>query len=245
MAKYSVYYTSYSSSEEATTYSKDRAVFGFYIGGMINIADIGSVFYYIIGVLYLFGEFNYIEYLKSLGLLLVMSVISAYFYMIREKITDMNCKLILLRENAEKNSVGSDERKIFELQIKSECKSYIKICIQLYLMNFLPALLLGTGVIGCVKSIYMLYHKEDGILGLLISIPIIISCILYFILKHKSEHRDSTSKMIKHKKIKINESNRHAKNHQINRKIAFCRKCGSKLYPDSKYCPECGTEIIR
>lgn len=32
---------------------------------------------------------------------------------------------------------------------------------------------------------------------------------------------------------------------QVNNKICFCRKCGSKLMDDAAFCNKCGTQVIK
>ena len=241
MAKYKISYTSYPSSAEATSYSQSRAMTGFYFGGMINLMIICSVVYYIFCVVGLFDGFDVIDYLKALGIIIVMSWVTLYYYVVRNIITDRECKMIIIREKAEEVGANNDEVKVIETQIRLQSKKHVKTSIKDYFAGLIPALSLGTGLIGCATSVYKLCHKNGSMIGLLISLLIIIGCGIYYTTKYTSKYNVSYHKLRK-EKTAVPET---LVSKSSNNEQQFCRKCGTRIYPDSLYCSKCGGKIIR
>lgn len=241
MARYRVSYSAYPSSKEATEYSKSRATNGFYAGGVVNMMIIGAVIWYIYGVIGLFGKLDIINYLESFSAITVMSWLTLYFYVLRSQITDRECKLIIIRENASRAGTEPAELKSLIAEIKSQYRLSMKESIKSFFSGFIPAFISGTGLIGAIKSVYMLCHEDSGLEGLIISLVIIASCVAYYVAKYASK----ASKPVIHE-INRNETNAaKVETSNMKQEMLYCRKCGNRIYPDSVFCSKCGTEIIR
>jgi len=241
MAKYNISYRAYPSSAEATNYSMNRATFGFYVGGIISLFILGSIFYYIVGVISLFAGFDYLFYLKSLGVFLAASLVALYFFMLRERITERNCRLIILREYAEDKGATPDEIKYLESQVKAQSRTDLIGFAKSFYLVFIPAVISGTGLIGCATSVLRLCHKKGGLIGLIVSLIILIAATIYYIARYVPHDRHPKE----NKKMRLTKDSPKETPNSASVEIAFCRKCGAKVYSDSIFCAKCGCKIIR
>jgi hypothetical protein len=70
MAKYRISYMSYPDCPAATEHSREQAESGFYMCGFAGFATLGILFWYILALVALFTELNYINFIEAFGALI-------------------------------------------------------------------------------------------------------------------------------------------------------------------------------
>lgn len=177
MAKYRISWTTYPSSEAASSYSAKRANVQIW-GSIFFLLAFFSIIWYIVGVTELFGQLDYIFYLKSLLAIVIMAWVIFYIIVVYNEMTDRRCKIIILEEAAAK--MGITDVKSEVAKIRSRSRNFIWETAKGFFGGFLLLLLAGTGLIGCIKSIIMISHNNGGTIGLIIALVLFIAGAFFF-----------------------------------------------------------------
>ena len=175
---YNISYMTYPSSREASSYSADRAKTMFFLWFVVFIASIVVIIFYIGGVVGLFGELKYINYFKTLLSVMIMSAVVLYCLIIYPELTDRKCRLIVLRVEAARNNQKVSQEQIDDIRSRSR-KNIIEL-IKDYYGGFLLLLIAATGLIGCIKCIYMMSNNTGEPIRLFIALALLVAGVVPF-----------------------------------------------------------------
>lgn len=96
MAKYPIYYLSYSSSEMATEYSRFRSQGLFVLFMFLVVFGGTAIVFYMFGIKDLIANMNIIYFLETLAAVVGASVFALYLSTIYPGLTDMRCEIMIL-----------------------------------------------------------------------------------------------------------------------------------------------------
>ena len=181
-----VTWKSYPSSKAATEYSARRANARVFFEYVTMVFSLFTIVWYILGVTELFGKVDYIFYLKSL---LAITITAGAFFLlvvVYEEMTDRKCLMIMLKEKAA--IIGAADVKIQINDIRSHSRKKIIDGALWFFGGYFLALLFLTGVIGCIKSITLINHKNGGTIGLIISLVLVACSSLLFFLYYRKKY---------------------------------------------------------
>lgn len=244
VARYRIAYTSYPNCPEATEYSRSRAVSYFTLGGFTILIIIASAVWFIIATGALFSGKNYIQFLQSFFSLNLSAALALYTFVLRFMITERNCKIIVIE--SQKQKINGNALDFYIKKITSESKTEQKTVSIKFFLVFYCIVLFTIGIIGIIKGLDLLLHKNSGSMLLIISIIFvfvveIVSWIVYKKTKRTMySHQESDFTQFKSQNVQIESSSLAS---SITSQVLFCNKCGYRLDDDSIFCAKCGCRI--
>lgn len=184
-----------------------------------------------------FGNYNWGEFLEAIAFTLVVATIDFYSFVIHRNNTQCEIKIILA-EDSNHNLPSFVVQQFCENLRKENKKTNKKACTRFFLV-FWVGLSDAIALIAAVKGVYFLCHSEGGLFLLLSGIiAIIVLSYLFWRLLSSSTHKPTTKPA--HVRKKLSET---ALNTAEKGDIAFCRKCGAKVFSDSVFCTKCGIKV--
>lgn len=244
MAKYPIYYLSYSSSERATEYSRFRSQGQFVLLMFLVVFGGTAIVFYMFGIKELIANMNIIYFLETLAAVVGASVFALYLSTIYPGLTDMRCEIMILKECA-----GSDKQmlKPYIQAIRKQAKDSMVDNMKPFIAGYCPIFTIGTGVIAAYHSIRMLLKQpyfSRYIVFLIISILLIAGGIAIYLVRYYRDKHSVPSPSDPHD---VNNDKTYERNEPQpdvnNGTILFCRKCGVRIMPDSVFCSKCGSKI--
>ncbi len=189
-------YMRYSDCPEATEYSRSRALGGWILRMISGVVGFGALICFITETIDLFSKPNWIDYLLSWGILLVVAAFDLYLLFFREMITNRECNVILAKKRLSSSpNVLSETIK----KLQSDSKLKMKSIAKYYSIYFLCGALCVTGLVGLVSGICFMCHGQNGIFLLiesLIGIIIVILLTVFFIKKLRGANGVQNTKVM-------------------------------------------------
>jgi hypothetical protein len=246
MARHTVFYTAYPNCPEATEYSRSRALASFYMGGLVSIGSIGSVIWFISATVSLFSDLVYLEFLKSLGLIIFVSLIDLYYFVFRNIITTRECTKIVA--NSCKDQFSSTQIDNYIRHLKAQSHAEMKMSSIRYLLFFFGGLFASVSGVGIIMGINFMCHRGSPPTILVFSILSFgIVAVVFLLLYKKILHKEAlaSQQMQNSSEQKFQEAKKSTGIvvDSNTDKMHFCRKCGAVVLPDSIYCAKCGMKL--
>lgn len=217
MARYAVHYTEYPNNAEATKYSRESAIRGFYNGGLIVTLTFLALLFYVNDLLALFTVGNVVAYFKSLGILSILMILTICHGIWRFIFVEAKCKMILVEY-----SKRSPYYPISDAIAAIKKNRWQRAIRAFFISLFLYAVVVGTSVAICgiVSGIKMGSAGKEilllSIIGLL-SLAIISFVIVILWFKYCKEIPRQV--------------------------ISFCKVCNVPLRA-GYICPKCAEQIL-
>ena len=230
-------YQNYPNCPRATEYSRSAESAAAYGGIFIGPITIGAVIAFLICTFSFFGKYNWGEFLGAIAFAVLVAIVDFYYFVIRLNNTQCEIKAILAEES--NRNLPSAVVQQFCENLRTENRKENKNAFMRFFSIFLVSLFDAVALIAAIKGIYFLCHREGGLfllLGAVVTMAILSYIIWWLIGGHSlksnetilTTNNDSTSST--HNSSKCDD-------------IAFCRKCGTKVFSDSVFCAKCGTKI--
>lgn len=230
-------YQKYPNCPRATEYSQSAESTAAYGGMLIGPITIGAVIAFLVCTFSFFGNYNWGEFLATIVFSVVVAIIDFYYFVIRPNNTQCEIKVILTEEGNRKLPTSVVQQ--FCENLRAENRTANKKEFAKFIRVFLVCLFDAVAVIATIKGVYFLCHKDGGLFLLLGGI-VAISILSYAIFKLLCSplHQSTAATTPASEKPAVNDS---ASIENID--IAYCRKCGTKVLPDSVFCAKCGTKV--
>lgn len=233
-------YRSYPNCPRATDYSKSSEEFAVSLSIFITVLSLAGGLAFVLSTFDFFGAYDWGEYFQVISFVLAVGVFDFYCIVCRQRRIERKLKYILLEESQTvlpsvienyKNTRRDQDWKDNWTDFK-KCSFY-----------FIDILLLAMFVIGTIKGVYFVCHKENGSALLLISITAVV--VLSFVLIRMYAHQQ---KSFAQNATSSNDSGSPytevcKTGTRPEDEIRFCSKCGAKVFPDSIYCSKCGNKV--
>ena len=234
MARYSYTYKSFPNCPEATEYSKKREESGVHLTMLGGWLSLGAVINFLIVTFQFFGTYKWGDFLGAVAFVLFVAIYDFYIMVIRNNKTECELKIILLNaENREQPISYTEEycKKIRENNRKQNIR--LTIIVFSWVLCAVVALI---ALIGFVKAIYFICHKQDGVYLLVLSILALIVTGIALWKLNRQRARNTVN------------DEQHKGNCCTNKmpdqsRAFFCRYCGMQIPNDSVFCSKCGKKV--
>ena len=229
-------YSNYPNCPRATEYSKSAEESAVRLYGLIGLITIGAIITFLICTFSFFGEYQWGDFLGGISFVAVAALLDFYAIVIRPQKTNCEIKVILAEE-------GNRHLPQYVVQqfcdnLRKETKKENTKAFLKYLPVFLAALSDAIALIGSIKGVYFLCHKEYQLPLLLCSLAAlgVFSFIIWRLLNAPALDYVSSNESTSNASFSSSTQTE-------NTDIAFCRKCGTKVLSDSVFCSKCGAKV--
>ena len=229
-------YTNYPDCPKATEYSKSEEEAAAYIGMFLGAATIGAIIAFVFYTYSFFEEYNWESFLLALGAIFCIGMIDLWFVCVRPNNTKYEIKIILLESKAKEMPLTPIKE--FGDILRKEAKEESKKMFRAFFPVFIALLFDTIALIGAINGVYRLCHRRTDLWTPLIAIiaVCILSCFVALSMKH-------LKKVLSYSEERLNRGDHSSYKEDDNNSIAFCRKCGKRVLPDSIFCSNCGTKV--
>ena len=235
--KHSIQYTyqNFPNCPRATEYSRYAESQTAGMGYIAILLSFGAIITFVINTISFFGSYDWLKFVGGLAFIIAAASMDFYVYVIRPNNTSYDIKIILLEENC-KDLPDINVQEYCELLKKENRETNIEDFLSIFPI-FLFALFDSIALIAGIKGVYFLCHRTGGLILLVVSIIAlcIFSFLIWLFINQPFTRSNSNKKKSGQSNKKISTT--------PNDNIVFCRKCGAKVLPDSKFCSECGEQI--
>ena len=228
-------YQKYSNCPRATEYSRSAESSAAYGGMFIELLSFGAIITFLICTFSFFGNYNWGDFLGGVAFIIAMSLLDFYYFVIRPNNIACEIKVILTEDG--NHNLPQDVVQEYCESLRKENRKQNKKEFNAFYPIFLAIFFDVIALIAGIKGVYFLCHKEEGIFLLLASI--IALCVFSFLIWRfiKGPAPIARTQNTVVDRLLVNPST------PSNNEIAFCRKCGAKILPDSTFCSKCGTQV--
>ncbi len=230
-------YQNYPNCPRATEYSKNAESAAAHGGMFIGLLSFTAGAVFLACTFPFFGNYNWGDFLGSLAFVIVMGALNFYYFVARPNNTQCEINIILIEEGSRDFPKSIVEEYCDNL--RKENKSANIKAFKKFFPVFLVGLFSAVALIATIKGVYFLCHKKGGLFLFLGGIAVIgILAYILWMLLHTSSAKP-TEKVTAGRSI----TTQTVSNANGSGDIAFCRKCGAKVLPDSVFCAKCGTKV--
>ena len=230
-------YNNYPNSPKATEYSRSAESSSAYAGIFIGPLSIGAVIAFLVCTFGFFGKYNWGEFLGAVAFSIVVALIDFCYFIIRPNNTHCEIKVILTKETNKMLSETIVSQ--YCATLRKENKKQNLEAFKNFFAVFLVSLFDAIALIAAIKGTYFLCHKKGGALllwGGIVAV-VVFTCLVWKLAKGSSSRTITNTVPVNGGQPVPN-----SKSPTID-DIAFCRKCGAKILPDSIFCAKCGTKL--
>lgn len=174
MAHVSYTYKSFPNCPEATQYSKDRESYTAVLAGFVGLWTIVAVIYFIVCSFKFFGNYNWSDFSLSLFWLVFSAIFVFCFIVCRPRKTECELKIILIK--SENKALPQEVINNYCDSLRKENRKENINTAKIFFPTFLLLVLAVLSLIGTIKGIYFLCHKQDGLFLLIGSLGVL--CII-------------------------------------------------------------------
>lgn len=230
-------YKNYPNCPRATEYSQWAESRSATAGGLVGIITIAAVICFLASSFSFFGNYNWMDFLGSIIFVVIAAVVDFYYFIIRPNNTRCEIKIILLEDcnptlpQETIKQLSKNLRKENRIENNSQFLKFFSV--------FAVSLVDTIALIAIIKGVYLLCHGEESwllVVGALVLL-IVLSCSIWLMV------RDKPIKSAPKKSLSYYNQTNSANEYDEKKDIAFCRKCGAKILPDSIFCDKCGTKV--
>ena len=235
MARYTYTYQSYPNCPEATEYSKNRSRNSSLLGMMGGVFVLFGVVWFLLSAFDFFETYDWQAFLEGVAFFFLAG--AAYFHIVVTRTRNTQCQINIILINETNKDVPYHVVDAYcEEMRKHTRKENIAISIKFYLW-FIMALVAAVALIGAIKGVYFLCHKQNGMVLMICSlIVLVLDGVLAWI--RCRLHAPATKQM-----VQTPANNQSGQENCASGSIGFCPKCGAGALAGSLFCTKCGTKL--
>lgn len=227
-------YQNYPNCPRATEYSKNAESMA--VNGEMTavLLSLGAGITFLVCTFSFFGNYNWGDFLGAIAFVIGAAILDFYFFVARPNTTQCEIKIILIEEGS--HHLPSPVVEQYCEDLRKENKKINTEAFKKVLPVFSVGLFGAVALIATIKGVYFLCHKEGGLflcLGGIVALGV-LAYILWRLLAKPAENAPAVGSRVTSQTVS---------NATESGDIAFCRKCGSKVLPDSVFCARCGTKV--